>query len=108
MSEMAVDYLFVGIILDFCLSTLFMILALEEREFPNSIIYHFFATIGYIFLAQLFLMAYSTTATYVIPLHYLFYMFGATNFILFLAWGVSALSAYAYRRKFGHNKGEEE
>lgn len=101
---MAVDYLFVGIVLTFVMAMIFMLLALENREFPNSVIYHFFATILFVFEAQLILMAHTPSAGYTIPLHYIFYLFGIINFILFLAWGASSFAQIMHSRKYGEEE----
>lgn len=97
---MATDYLFVGQTLSFITGIIFMLLAFNEDSILK-VVYHLFATICFIFLAQLFLMAYSATTTYVVPIHYLFYMFGIINFILFVAHGAGAILLFLEEHKYG-------
>lgn len=97
---MAIDYVFVGIVLAFASGMIFMLLGFENREMPNVVIYHFLASILFFLQSQFFLMAYTPTTAVVLPLWMWFFGLGLTNFMLFMVW-IWQVFALVWRRRQG-------
>lgn len=90
-----------GMGITFLLGIVFMLWGLQEELPYFKAVYHFFASILFIVLGQLFLMEYSET-TAVLVFNFLFvFLFGGINFLFFVVYGVSSLGEFSRTRKYG-------